>query len=307
MTHTTIPSPEPMVLTLRANSRCHGRLTSSSMEVLRGHRLIATLASVAVLTQLASSASAAVVVANAVAGQSGPDRAGGSQSGGSSAEGSTTPPKPAEAPKSLDDLLGTSKEGKGESAGDADAAAAREQNRRLEKALDGVSMQDLVSRAIDGMKSAADRLGDSKDAGLATQRVQDEVVRTLDRLLEEAKKQERKQKGSKSSSSKSGREKKPGDDPSEQNGQQKKSDGQADSQRDAASRQTDSSTEANAEGARPDEAGTLGDISESRVEWGKLPERVRELVLQGRRDRVSTMYERLTREYYRRLAEEASK
>jgi NAD(P)-dependent dehydrogenase (short-subunit alcohol dehydrogenase family) len=32
-----------------------------------------------------------------------------------------------------------------------------------------------------------------------------------------------------------------------------------------------------------------------------------ELVLQGRRDRVSTIYERLTREYYRRLAEEASR
>ena len=39
----------------------------------------------------------------------------------------------------------------------------------------------------------------------------------------------------------------------------------------------------------------------------QLPERVRELVLQGRRDRVSTIYERLTREYYRRLAEEASR
>jgi hypothetical protein len=256
---------------------------------------------------LASSATGAAVVANAVVDQVGAAGAGGSQSGGSAAEEPATPPKPAEGPKSLDDLLGTSKEGKGESAGDADAVAARDQNRRLEKALDGVSMQDLVSRAIDGMKSAADRLGDSKDAGLATQRVQDEVVRTLDRLLEEAKKQERKQKGSKSSSSKSGREKKPGDDPSEQNGQQKKSEGQSESQREAASRQTDSSSEANAEGTRPDDAGTLGDISESRVEWGKLPERVRELVLQGRRDRVSTMYERLTREYYRRLAEEASK
>jgi hypothetical protein len=52
---------------------------------------------------------------------------------------------------------------------------------------------------------------------------------------------------------------------------------------------------------------TGGDLDESRVEWGRLPERVRELILQGRRDRVSTLYERITREYYRRLAEEASR
>ena len=224
------------------------------------------------------------------------------------ADGQTVkkPPVPGDGPKSLDDLLGTSKEGASGSTEAATTAAEREQNRRLETALTGASMQDLVSRAIDGMKSAADRLGESKDAGIATQRTQDEVVRMLDRLLEEAKKQERKQKGSKSSSSKSGRERKPVDDPSEQNGQEA-SQRREQSERSASSDQSNSSSESSSDSARPDEAGTSGDISESRVEWGKLPERIRELVLQGRRDRVSSMYERLTREYYRRLAEEASK
>jgi hypothetical protein len=59
---------------------------------------------------------------------------------------------------------------------------------------------------------------------------------------------------------------------------------------------------------RSDDAAASGaELEESRVEWGRLPDRVRELILQGRRDRVSTLYERITREYYRRLAEEASR
>jgi hypothetical protein len=73
------------------------------------------------------------------------------------------------------------------------------------------------------MKSASDRLTDAKDPGLGTQRIQEEVVKTLDRLLEEAQKQQ----GKKSSSSKKKQQQKQGgkdqkQDPSEQNGQQQK-------------------------------------------------------------------------------------
>jgi vacuolar-type H+-ATPase subunit E/Vma4 len=61
-------------------------------------------------------------------------------------------------------------------------------------------------------------------------------------------------------------------------------------------------------------AGAERALADARLEAARIvdearreAERVRELVLQGRRDRVSTIYERLTREYYRRLAEEASR
>ena len=47
-------------------------------------------------------------------------------------------------------------------------------------------------------------------------------------------------------------------------------------------------------------------IDETRIEWGNLPPRVRDQLLQGRSDKYSSHYERLTREYYRRLAEEGS-
>ena len=88
----------------------------------------------------------------------------------------------------------------------AEDAARREQEKRLERSLNEASMQDLVQRAMDGMKTAAERLTDAKDPGLGTQRVQEDVVRTLDRLLEEAQKRQ----GKKSSSSKKKQQQKQG-------------------------------------------------------------------------------------------------
>ncbi len=47
-------------------------------------------------------------------------------------------------------------------------------------------------------------------------------------------------------------------------------------------------------------------LQEGGVEWGNLPERIRQDLLQGRNDKFSSMYRRLTEEYYKRLAEEGS-
>jgi len=213
----------------------------------------------------------------------------------------TTPGATPDAPRSLDDLLGVpDAESKPASAEDA---ARREQEKRLQRSLDEASMQGLVQQAVEGMKSAADRLTESKDAGLGTQRIQEDVVRALDRLLEEAKKQEKK-KSSRSSQSKQSKSSK-GQDPSEKNGQDAK---QRPQRQSSASKPSDGdSSDAEKSATRGDEVAESQELEESRIEWGRLPERVRELVLQGRRDRVSTIYERLTREYYRRLAEEASR
>jgi len=217
-------------------------------------------------------------------------------------------------PKSLDDLLGVPND---PAIGDrsAEDAAEREQRRRLERSLDEASIDDLVLRAIEGMKSASSGLSERKDAGLGTQRTQEDVLRTLDRLLEEAQRQQRKSRSSQSSSGRSkgskdlsstdsGSKDSSSQDPSERNGQQRPSRARPEGVQSGA--QADGGTEStDAERAPID--GVSEDLSESRIEWGRLPERIRELVLQGRRDRVSTIYERLTREYYRRLAEEASR
>ena len=227
--------------------------------------------------------------------------------GSPSGSSPVSPPAEKAPPRSLDDLLGVPAGAEGKSPTEsAEDAARREQEKRLERSLNEASMQDLVQRAMDGMKTAAERLTDARDPGLGTQRVQEDVVRPLDRLLEEAQKRQ----GKKSSSSKSGSKKKQPSkqndgkqDPSEQNGQQQRQNSRS------ASSQSDASDPGDGEKSetRDDGVAETSELAETRIEWGQLPERVRELVLQGRRDRVSTIYERLTREYYRRLAEEASR
>lgn len=222
---------------------------------------------------------------------------------------STTPP--ANAPRSLDDLLGVPKlpgsSGSSNTGSDianssAEDAARREQDKRLERSLDEASMDDLVQKAIAGMKDASTRLSDAKDPGLGTQRIQEDVVKTLDRLLEEAQRRQNKQQSS-SSKKKSGKQQKK-DEPSEQNGQQQRQ--RQPGQREQAPKPGDDGQPPDG-GTRDDAVAAIQELTETRIEWGQLPERVRELVLQGRRDRVSSIYERLTREYYRRLAEEASR
>jgi cation transport regulator ChaB len=49
---------------------------------------------------------------------------------------------------------------------------------------------------------------------------------------------------------------------------------------------------------------TEGTLEEGRSEWGNLPPRIREILSQSRRDRVSALYQQATEAYYRRLAEE---
>jgi hypothetical protein len=217
--------------------------------------------------------------------------------------------------KSLDELLGVPNApsaSEGQSSDSAIDAAEREQAKRLQRSLDEASLQDLVQKALEGMRSASSRLTDQSDAGLGTQRIQEDVVKSLERLLEEAQKQQKKQQGSRSSSSSASRsqqQRKSGEsqDPSERNGQQRQPERSRAQGQQKSSSSASGDVEAEVGTRDTDEAAVGGELSESRVEWGQLPERVRELVLQGRRDRVSTIYERLTREYYRRLAEEASK
>ncbi|MBI1304420.1 MAG: hypothetical protein GC172_11640 [Phycisphaera sp.] len=223
--------------------------------------------------------------------------------GETKAPSGSSPSKP---PRSLDDLLGVPSSGA--SGSSAESAAEREQERRLERALEEASLEDLVDRAVDGMRSASERLEVARDPGVGTQRIQEDVVRTLARLLEEAERQSQSKSRSKSSSSRqSGNRRSSNEDPSERNGQQSSQRDQSSAQQASQSQPGDGDGESTQD-RPPDQATADGvELEESRIEWGQLPERVRELVLQGRRDRVSSIYERLTREYYRRLAEEASK
>jgi hypothetical protein len=193
--------------------------------------------------------------------------------------------EPAE-PPTLDELLGLEEEPSDRHATDvAEQAAEAELQRRL-----GLrEMRSAFDAALEKMTLSADLLENELDPGVATQRVQEKILIKLDQLIEEARKQCRGSCSSSAGSSARQTTQKPGAKP----GDDSKSGQQAGR---------------SAGGAEPplEQSDLNVRLDETGAEWGNLPQRVREMLLEGRSERFSALYERLTREYYRRLAEESS-
>ncbi|MHC5113106.1 MAG: hypothetical protein ACYTGP_01600 [Planctomycetota bacterium] len=200
-------------------------------------------------------------------------------------------------PPSLDELLGLDEETEEETEGaPAERVADEDAERELQRRLNEEEIGDAFEVAIRQMGVAAEQLDQHFDTGLGTQRVQEEVLDKLAFLLDAAKKQNASNSSSSSSSRQQSRQQQE-QQPGEQKSQQSQ---QGPDQRGAESN-------ANAEAPPPEQTRDLNTVlDESRTEWGNLPQRVREVLLQGRREKFSSLYEQLTREYYRRLAEEGS-
>lgn len=238
-------------------------------------------------------------------------------------EGAKRAEKP---PPTLDDLLGITppKRASGDSApaenpakpegaeGEQPAAGsnADASRDRLDRALREDELGDTFTQAVESMRRSMERLGVQGDSGVETQRIQEDAVRRLDALIDAAKKQRQRQQQSGSRSKDRNQQ--------QQEEQSQRDQAQSSQQRPADRRQQAGAKEQQAQRAgrsqdgQPDppelEDGALNEVmQEGRVEWGSLPPRIRDLVQQGRRDRVSSLYQRLTEEYYRRMAEESSR
>jgi hypothetical protein len=242
----------------------------------------------------------------------------------------TTPAKPGTPPatppddaggKSLDELLGlpptgtdgASKPKEGDAAPAGDDPAAQKAKERLQRGLDEKELDSLLKQALAGMRTSADQLSERTDTGLSTQRVQADVVAKLDQLIEEAKRRsksgQRSASGSSSGSKADSKQSQKGNQsgspkPGEQDGNKP---GESKS-RDGSQRQRGGDGNREGEGPAPvDPEQDQAAMDESQAEWGALPERVRDLIRQGSRDRIASLYQRLTQEYYRRMAEDASR
>lgn len=156
----------------------------------------------------------------------------------------------------------------------------------LEEKLSGAQIADAFVHATKLMDDTASRIELAGDTGLVTQRLQEDILRSLDQIIEAAKQQQQ-QSSSSSSSSSSSQSQSPQQKQSNQAG-----DGENKGQANSPSRQEGGLTAAGAgEGAT----------------WGALPARVRDALSQGQTGRFSSLYRSLTEAYYRRLAEEAGK
>ena len=198
------------------------------------------------------------------------------------------PSQPQPAP-TLDDLLGITPGGKPGSAKPApppqDPAKAA-----LEQKLTNKEISQAFVQAVALMGQTAERIQESRDTSITTQRMQEDVIRKLDVLIAQAQKQ----KSQSRSQSKSNQEQDPRQQPQQQ--QQSQNSGKP-----------DGGQQNQAADPPPGSSGQLGPEMAQGAAWGALPGRVRDALLQGNADKYSAMYQKWTEAYYRRIAEEAGK
>jgi len=196
-----------------------------------------------------------------------------------STAGSSEPPRQ----PTLDELLGLSPES---TAPIAETSTPTDLSQPGEP--DAQDPSALMQAALASMRSSATLLEQQHDPGLAAQRSQADTLRHLDALIALAKRNR----------SQSQQQQQQQQDQQRQSGQQQ--------QQQSASSQSNSDNQG--VDARPSlqQSDLSGDIHETGTEWGGLPPRIRDMLLQGRGENASALYRELTERYYRRLAEDAS-
>jgi hypothetical protein len=184
----------------------------------------------------------------------------------------------------LDELLGT---GGGADAPGDEALPPEEGQENLDRLLSGREIVDEFRQAVELMGRSARRLSGPRDTGIATQRMQEDAIRALDKLIADA--QQRSQQSSASSSSTS---------QSASRQQQQQPGQQSSPERGAGDPSSEGTPPGRQDGPlSPEQAADL-------ASWGNLPARLRDALVQGATDRFSATYRRLTEEYYRTLAED---
>ncbi|MFN9974923.1 MAG: hypothetical protein ACK58T_34030 [Phycisphaerae bacterium] len=204
-----------------------------------------------------------------------------------------TKPKPAGLPD-LDSLLGTKPEtkpadkpGSNPGAKPADDTTRKELDRQLSRQ----EQADEFASVVKLMEDAADRVEKDRDAGLNTQRVQEDAITRLDRLIKAARQNQSQQQQQQSQQQ---------DQDQKQNQNQRTQSQQQQQQADQAAQQAQS-------GPGREDASLTAPSAAAPAAWGDLPAHVRDALLQGFSDKFSSMYKSATESYYRKLAEEKKK
>lgn len=193
-------------------------------------------------------------------------------------------PKPAEPLPGLDELLGLPE---GEKSDDAPIIDAEQLE--LERALESRNVSEMFQQAVQQMADAAKLLRESRSAGPTTQRVQQEIITKLEKLIEEAEKQQSQSSSSSSSSQ-------------QQQQQQQQQPQQPQPGQSQQPQQGENRDERLPPGGQ--QARLSGQIDAMAAAWGALPARIRDALLQGAGEKYSSLYESMTEAYYRRLAEQ---
>lgn len=218
--------------------------------------------------------------------------------------------------KSLDDLLGIPSEGSQKARKEKEKA----QRESLARILTQQEAQNTLKITIDSMHRSALLLAE-QEAGIEVQRIQEDVLARLDVLIDSAQQQQQQQQSSSSSSSSSQSKSKDGKS-SKPSGSQQGEKSEEEQRREAANQRAKSGKgdEREKSGSGDPKSGNQGErasempiaqdgieggiLQETEEEWGNLPPRTREIIRQGIREKMSSVYRRWTEAYYRRIAQE---
>lgn len=190
---------------------------------------------------------------------------------------------------SLDELLGLAEPGQsGE--GPEVRLPAEPGQAALDEKLSAEEAAEAFQQAVKLMEQTADRLDPGRDLGLVTQRLQEDAVRKLDTVIAAAMQNQQSSSSSSSSSSQQEQQQQP-------NQQKQQQQQQSQSDQNQKGEPTD--------GQPPSRQNGAGNTVElNAAAWGALPARLRDALMQGSSDRFSSIYQTMTEQYYRRLAEE---
>lgn len=158
----------------------------------------------------------------------------------------------------------------------------------LDRVLSGQNIADDFEIAVRLMDDTAERVEKARDAGLETQRLQEDILTRLDRLIKQAEQNQSQQQQQSQSSSSS----------------QDQSQNQNQRQTTQQSASTGSQSAQGVDGPPLQEGDLQPPPAAPPASWGDLPVHVREALRQGFSDRFSSLYRAATEDYYRRLAEE---
>ncbi len=188
-----------------------------------------------------------------------------------------------ESPPTLDELLGLadSEESRGE---DRELPLNDPTQNELDRKLEGKQVSEAFLEAVTLMGETAQRLDAARDTGITTQRLQEEIIRKLDQVIESAQ-QNQSQSSSSSSSS-------PQQQPDQQQQQQQSQNPQNSESNDSQEAPSRQDGQLSAQGAGNSAA------------WGALRAHIRDSLVQGTSDPFSSLYRSLTEDFYKRLAEE---
>lgn len=175
----------------------------------------------------------------------------------------------------------------------------------LEGKPHGEDANPKSASAVDRMGRSRQRLGEDKDPGPITQKIQDRILLDIDDLIQQARQQQQQQQSSSRSRSRQQQQgqQQPGSEQANNQGNQPNGQQQGPNNQKGSAGANQESVQS---GSHKDPTKDGGELAGRMAEWGGVTPRQRQAIVEGSQDSPLEKYRGLIEDYYRSLAEKSS-